>query len=59
MKVDYYDYYNLDLMSLLEIGDMLEKLGYVGHLDSFVRMWRSDWVKIVSDSQLFNLLSTQ
>lgn len=39
--IDYFDYCNMDLMSILEIEDMLEQLGYDGTVDSYYKMGES------------------
>ena len=57
-RVNFFYYCNIDLMSLLEIEDMVESLGYSGKQDFYYIGGDSCWYKMETDGKLMNMLAT-
>ena len=58
-KIDYFDYCNSDLMSMIKIENMLKQLGYESTLPYYYRNRDTQpWFKLENDKQLMSFLNT-
>ena len=55
-KIDSYDFCNVDLMSLLEIHDMVRSLGHKDDITFFVyQIYDGKWIEIDSDKEVMGM----
>ena len=53
---NHFDYYNIDLFSMLEIDDMFQSLGYKEEVD-YHCIDEGNWVTLENDVQLMSVLN--